>query len=161
MSIPYSGTTDRYSVSIDDIRYPAHDRDDDHDLISYGSLATRQRYSGSLPSSWHGGSHISSRPSIQQQYLASSLPNQPSHHSQLPQLSINSRLHQSSSDTLPLNRLPQNSTLLTPLPGYQTTSLIPISGNGLSYEVYDDDSNSRPGTGHASIGANSGDEFDN
>lgn len=148
-------------MSIEDIRYPAHDRDDG--LVNYGPLATRQRYGGNLPSSWHGASHIPSRPNIQQQYLSSSLPNQPAHHSQLPQLNINSR----SSGTQPLNRLPQNSTLLTPLPGYQTTSLIPLlqSGNGLSYsadgyEVYDDDNNSRPGTGHTSIGAHSGDEFD-
>ncbi|KAF8817423.1 hypothetical protein BYT27DRAFT_7126125 [Phlegmacium glaucopus] len=165
VSIPHSGTTDRYSVSIDDIRYPTNDRDDG--LLNYGSLASRQRYSGNLPSSWHGGSHIPSRPNIQQQYLSSSFPNQPAHHSQLPQLSINSHLHQASSGIPPANRLPQNSTLLMPLPGYQTTSLIPLlqSGNGLAYatdayEVYDDDSNSRPGTGHTSIGAHSGDEFD-
>jgi hypothetical protein len=164
VSIPHSGTADRYSVAIDDIRYPAHDRDEG--LINYGPLAGRQRYGGNLPSSWHGGSHISSRPNIQQQYLSSSLPNQSTHHSQLPQLSTNSRLHQSSSGTLPQNRLPQNSTLLTPLPGYQT-SLIPLlhSGHGLSYstdgyEAYDEDNNSRSGTGHASIGTHSGDEFD-
>ena len=166
VSIPHSGTTDRYSVSIDDIRYPAHDRDEG--LINYGSLASRHRYGGNLASSWHGGSHISSRPNIQQQYLSSSLPNQSAHHSQLPQLSITSRLHQSSSasGTLPQNRLPQNSTLLTPLPGYQT-SLIPLlqSGNGLpystdGYEAYDEDNNPRSGTGHASIGTHSGDEFD-
>lgn len=148
-------------MSIDDIRYPIHDRDDGP--INYGSLATRQRYGGNLPSSWHGGSHIPSRPNVQQQYLSSSLPNQTAHHSQLPQLNINSRLHQPSSGTLSLNRLPHNSTLLTPLPGYQT-SLIQ-SGNGFSYpsdgyEVYDDDNNSRPGTGHTSIGVHSGDEFD-
>jgi transcription factor CON7 len=167
VSIPHSGTTDRYSVAIDDIRYPAHDRDEG--LINYGSLASRHRYGGNLPSSWHGGSHISSRQNIQQQYLSSSLPNQSAHHSQLPQLNINSRLHQSSSasGTLPQNRLPQNSTLLTPLPGYQT-SLIPLlqSGNGLSYstdgyEAYDEDNNSRSRTGHAnSIGTRSGDEYD-
>ena len=166
VSIPHSGTTDRYSVAIDDIRYPAHDRDEG--LINYGSLASRHRYGGNLPSSWHGGSHLSSRTNIQQQYLSSSLPNQSAHHSQLPQLNINSRLHQSStvSGTLSQNRLPQNSTLLSPLPGYQT-SLIPLlqSGNGLSYshdgyETYDEDSNSRSRTGHASIGTHSGDEFD-
>lgn len=164
VSIPHSGTADRYSVSIEDIRYPAHDRDDG--LVNYGSLATRQRYGGNIPSSWHGGSHNPSRSNIQQQYISSSLPNQSAHHSQLPQLSINSRLHQSSSGALPPNRLPQNSTLLTPLPGYQP-SLIPLlqSGNGLSYsadgyDAYDEDTNSRPGTGRASIGAHSGDEFD-
>ena len=166
VSIPHSGTADRYSVAIDDIRYPAHDRDEG--LINYGSMASRQRYGSNLPSSWHGGSHISSRPNISQQYLSSSLPNQSTHHSHLPQLNINSRLHQSSSasGTLPQNRLPQNSTLLTPLPGYQT-SLIPLlqSGNGLSYssdgyEAYDEDNNSRSGTGHASIGTHSSDEFD-
>ena len=164
VSIPHSGTSDRYSVSIEDIRYPAHDRDDG--LINYGSLASRQRYGSNLPSSWHGGSHVSPRPNIQQPYLSSSLPNQPAHHSQLPQLNINSRLHQPSSSTLPVNRLAQNSTLLTPLPGYQT-SLIPTlqSGNNLSYstdgyDAYDEDTNSRPGTGHASVGAHSGDEFD-
>ena len=140
---------DRYSVSIDDIRY-THDRDDG--LNNYGSLGTRQRYGGNnLASSWHGGSHISSRSNMQPQYVSSSLPNPPAHHSQLPQLSINSRLHPSSSGGLALSRLPQNSTLLTPLPGYQTLD---------GYETYDGDTSSRPGTGHASIGAHSGDEFD-
>ena len=165
VSIPHSGTTDRYSVPIEDIRYPAHDRDDG--LVNYGSLTARQRYGSNLTSSWHGGSHIPSRQDIQQPYFSSSLPSQPAHHSQLPQLSINGRLHQPPPGTLPSNRLHQNSTLLTPLPGYRTTSLIPLleSGNDIpyqvdAYEAYDDETNSRPGTGHASTGIHSGDEFD-
>ena len=137
VSIPHSGTADRYSVAIDDIQY-LHMTMTKVSLIMVSGLP--QRYGGNLPSSWHGGFHISSQSNVHQQYLSSSLLNQPSHHSQLPQLNINSRLHQSESSsasgTLPQNHLPQNSTLLTPLPGYQT-SLIPLlqSGNGLSYST--------------------------
>ncbi|KAF8159519.1 hypothetical protein B0H34DRAFT_796760 [Crassisporium funariophilum] len=166
VSIPHAGTTERYSVAVDEIRYVAHDRDDS--LVNYASLAARQRYGGSQPSSWHGGSGLPSRPNLHQSYTPSSLPSHPAHHTQLPQLAINNRLSQASALSMPLNRLPQNSTLLTPLPGYHTPSLMPplqAGCNGLTYttetyEVYEDDNTSRPGTGHASIGHTSVDEFE-
>jgi transcription factor CON7 len=59
-----------------------------------------------------------------------------------------------------MGRLPPDSTLLTPLPGYEPPSLGPSlqAGPGLGgYEgyqgydrIYDDDR--RPGTGHESLG---------
>lgn len=63
-----------------------------------------------------------------------------------------------------MNRLPPDSTLLTPLPGYQPQSLLPpLQLNGdmnyppSSFEIYEDDG--RPSTGHTSIGQGSGDEY--
>lgn len=63
-----------------------------------------------------------------------------------------------------MNRLPPDSTLLTPLPGYQAPSLLPPlhTGSDLAYpsdgyEMYDEE---RPGTGHGSLGQGSGDEYD-
>ena len=45
-SIPHSGTTDRYSITSDDTRYPAHNRDEDEDLIN---LWSRSLYQCSWP----------------------------------------------------------------------------------------------------------------
>ncbi|KDR80662.1 hypothetical protein GALMADRAFT_207666 [Galerina marginata CBS 339.88] len=164
------GTTERYTVPIEDIRYPPQERDDA--LGAYDHTTTRQRYSNVQPASWHGGSNVSSLRNVPQSYNPSSLS---THHSQLPQLAINTRLPQPLGDDEPaaaqLNRLPQNSTLLTPLPGYHTPSLMAPLHNGSGsvaytpqgYEIYEEDSNGRPGTGHASIasmGHASGDDFD-
>ncbi|KAF9218947.1 hypothetical protein BS17DRAFT_718910 [Gyrodon lividus] len=53
---------------------------------------------------------------------------------------------------VPMNRLPANSTLLTPLPGYEPSPMGGIPDLDLcgSYDVYNSDS--RPGTGHGSVG---------
>ncbi|KAF8845075.1 hypothetical protein BDN67DRAFT_893227 [Paxillus ammoniavirescens] len=53
---------------------------------------------------------------------------------------------------VPMNRLPANSTLLTPLPGYEPPAMggIPDLDFCASYDVYNSDD--RPGTGHGSVG---------
>jgi hypothetical protein len=53
---------------------------------------------------------------------------------------------------VPMNRLPANSTLLTPLPGYEPPAMggIPDLDFCGSYDVYNSDD--RPGTGHGSVG---------
>ncbi|KAF8906227.1 hypothetical protein CPB84DRAFT_1844485 [Gymnopilus junonius] len=160
------GTTNRYSIPIDDIRYPVQERDDG--MGAYDRMISRHKFGNMQPASWHGGSHLPVQ-NIQQQPFATSLSAQHAHYSQLPQLAINPRLPPSADpdNAAHLSRLPQNSTLLTPLPGYSTLSLIQNnSGSGAytsqGYETYEDD-NGRPGTGHASIasmGHGSGDDFD-
>ncbi|KIJ65616.1 hypothetical protein HYDPIDRAFT_27617 [Hydnomerulius pinastri MD-312] len=54
---------------------------------------------------------------------------------------------------VPMNRLPTNSTLLTPLPGYEPSTMNGVADLDLysSYDVYGGDS--RPGTGHGSVGS--------
>ena len=131
------------------------------------TMMGRPRTGNFQPASWHGGSHMPPR-NIQQQSFSTPLQMHP-HHSQLPHLSINARPQPSldSDTTGHINRLPHNSTLLTPLPGYSAPSLMQNGGgnvayNTQSYEIYEDDGG-RPGTGHASIasmGHGSGDDFD-
>ncbi|KAF5383555.1 hypothetical protein D9615_003531 [Tricholomella constricta] len=160
---------DRFSFPVDVDRYQIEERDDH--LSAYSAHA-RQRYSGSTPASWHG------RSNLHQQYLSSSLPSQSSpqsftqhNNSNLPPL--DTRMHQQqpqpqhpphprpqSPHAAPMNRLPPDSTLLTPLPGYQPPSILPPlhAGDNLSYsaepgyELYDDSHDGRPHTGHGSIG---------
>ena len=150
------GTVDRYAVAIDGIRYPPQDREDDFELYDDPSLTARQRYSGLHPPSWHS-STFPTRPNIQA-YTPSPLTKH-THHSHLPQLAINTHMTRPSPTPVHGNRLPQNSTLLTPLHGHGDHSLIAPLDNTRSvgytegYEVYETDT-SRPGTGHAS------DEFD-
>ncbi|KAF8966327.1 hypothetical protein BDZ97DRAFT_1917704 [Flammula alnicola] len=188
------GTAERYSVAIDEIRYPPQDRDDGLGVYE-PALTARQRYGGNVqPASWHGGSNLSARANAVQQPSynsynnspTTSLPTQHAHHSQLPQLDMGGGRLQPHPSTVPDHqsapmqslsnsqqdggRLPQNSTLLTPLPGYPTSSLMPSLHNGggnvayttEGYELYetDIDNGSRPGTGHASLGGHaSADEF--
>ncbi|KAF9554502.1 hypothetical protein CPC08DRAFT_727094 [Agrocybe pediades] len=161
------GSSDRYSIAMDDPRYPQHDRDDG--MGAYDQMSARQRYGNLQAASWQSGSNLSSRSNVN--YSASAMSSQHVHHSQLPQLAIHSRLPGEQNESMShLNRLPQNSTLLTPLPGYSTSSLMPPlqNGNGSvaytadGYEIYEDD-NGRPSTGHASIGSmghGSGDDFE-
>ena len=120
-------------------------------------MSARERYAGGLPSSSSWTSNGNVHPHA--------------HHSQLPQLTIGSTLpriahhhhqqqHQQQPHSAPAGNIP---TLLTPLPGYHPSSLLPsIHGHthsgGLdeSYELrsYEDDeleNSSRPGTGHTSL----------
>jgi hypothetical protein len=171
-SVPvlHANSGERYPVPVDDIRYPLDERDDH--FSAYHATA-RQRYSSSTPASWHSGSTPSSRPGLHQ-YVSSSLPTQSHvpHHSHLPHLTTQSQhtgsqpqAHGSQSPSLmAMNRLPPDSTLLTPLPGYQPPSLLPplhlggdVNYPQGSFELYEDDG--RPSTGHASIGHGSGDEY--
>ncbi|KAF9525323.1 hypothetical protein CPB83DRAFT_772202 [Crepidotus variabilis] len=187
------GMTDRYTVPVEEIRYPpSHERDDGNGV--YEPMSARQRYMNGVPASWHGGSALSRSNLMHHQQRqqdvygsvsgSSMTQQQPAHHSQLPQLAIGSRIPGSSPHSAPAHSheqntamhghrgLPQNSTLLTPLSGYHSSSLVPTmsSGGGAGnvmytsegYEVYDSDSTGRPGTGHTnfSVSQTSVDEFD-
>ncbi|KAF9006073.1 hypothetical protein BDQ17DRAFT_1352678 [Cyathus striatus] len=168
LSIPQQGSGQRYSVSIEDIRYPIHDRDDL--VVNYGHMSARQRYSTGLPASWHPGSSL---PTRHESYMSAGGINQ-SHPSQPTPLPINSlqppahtqgRPPSPSHSQPPTGQLPADSTLFTPLPGYQPPSLLPPLQHGggdmagYHYKVYDEESG-RPSTGHASLGPTSGDEYD-
>lgn len=165
--IPQPITRERYSGPVDDVRYSVQDRDGQP--LHHPNSPVRQRYSDNLPNSWNSTPPLSSRASLHQPYLSSPLPPHHAHHSQLPQLCIqpsHTPSHHSplSPINMTMNRLPPDSTLLTPLPGYQAPSLLPpLAGHeelnyGESYEVYENDS--RPGTGHTSLGPGSADEYD-
>lgn len=175
-SVPIASNDRFAAMGMDDMRYQADDG-----LGAYDPMSARLRYSNLQPASWHGASHLSQR-NIAQNYSNVQQQQQqqqqgqgqgPAHHSQLPQLAITSRVpqHQAHEADYLNSRLPQNSTLLTPL--YPPSSMIPTvqNGNGSmpypadAFELYDTDvdSNGRPGTGHASIaslGHGSGDDFD-
>lgn len=152
VNVPHAGSANRFAVPIEDIRYPPHEREDD--VLHYGSL--RRFNNVGTPSSWHAGSNLASRAGFSQSYMSSSLPSAPS--------------HPSSPSPRTVGRLGPDSTLLTPLSGYQNHQshpglLPPLHPAGElpyppdSYDLYESDS--RPGTGHASIGGHvSGDDFD-
>jgi len=152
VNIPHAGSADRFAVPIEDIRYPPHEREED--VLHYGNL--RRFNNVGTPSSWHGGSTLASRAGLNQSYISSSLPSHPN--------------HASPPSPRMVGRLGPDSTLLTPLPGYQNHQphagiLPPLHAAGdltyasEGYDLYESDS--RPGTGHASIGGHvSGDEFD-
>ena len=143
------------------------------DQIPASSYQTRQRYHDATRASWHGGttSHEISAP----QYISASLPTQSHihghvlHPTHLPNQSHYPLQAHTSRPLSPLHaissRLPPDSTLLTPLPGYQPPSLLPPLEVGElgypsdGYDVYDDDNRPRPSTGHASIGYGSADEY--
>lgn len=184
------GSAERYSLPVDDMRYPPNERDDSL-VYESATLTARPRY-GHQPASWHDGSTMSHRVNAVQQHnsfgngdvnASSSLPSYTSHahHSQLPQLHVGGGRMQPHPSTVPdsqsalmhhSQRLPESSTLMTPLPGYSTPALMSsmqAGGGGLafgvsaeSYELYetDIDNGSRPGTGHASLGGHaSTDEY--
>jgi hypothetical protein len=142
------------------------------DQMSTSPYHSRPRYQDATRASWHGGatSHEMSTP----QYMSASLPTQSHiHHGHLHHLNNQSHYSLQGHPSRPLSpthttssRLPPDSTLLTPLPGYQPPSLLaPLQVGGElgypsdSYDVYEDDSHPRPSTGHASIGYGSADEY--
>ncbi|KAG5647469.1 hypothetical protein DXG03_009400 [Asterophora parasitica] len=148
-------TGDRFTFPVDVNRYQVEERDDH--LAAYSAHA-RQRYSGSTPSSWHGRSYMSS--SLPSQSFAHRIDDNLSpldtrmlhhpHHASAP----HPRPHEESPSSAPMNRLPPDSTLLTPLPGYQPPSLLaPLHATAYSaeaYELYDDGHDGRPHSGHGS-----------
>lgn len=169
-SIPILNTNfgERYPLSEESVRCTV----DEHDnRFSLPDTPPRQRFGG-VPSSWHGGS---SRSSLHQ-HLSSSLPSQPIPHpsnTNLPHLdtiipAYPSLSHHPSHPQPPLavlNRLPPDSTLFTPLPGYQPSALLqPLQmGDRMDYRtgmynVYEDDSNGRTSSGHDSLDRQSRDE---
>jgi len=124
---------------------------------------TRPRYNDATRASWHSGAttHEISAP----QYLSSSLPTQ-SHIHHVSHLNTQSHYSLQAQSARPLspphmtsNRLPLDSTLLTPVPGYQLPNLRVDEELGFPPDVYDDESHPRPSTGHASIGYGSADEY--
>ncbi|KAF9461206.1 hypothetical protein BDZ94DRAFT_1196519 [Collybia nuda] len=167
LPVLHASSGERYAVPVDDIRYPLDERDDH--FTTYPTAA-RQRYSSSTPASWHSGSVPSSRTGPQQ-YLSSSLPTHSHlHNNHLPHPNTEQTQSQSQSPgsqsppLVVMNRLPPDSTLLTPLPGYQAEPLLPplqLNGNinypQSGFEIYEDDG--RPSTGHTSVGQGSGDEY--
>ncbi|KAG6910021.1 hypothetical protein DXG01_013745 [Tephrocybe rancida] len=140
-------------------QYSVEERDGH--LGAYSAHA-RQRYSGSAP--WHGASRSTSH-----QFLSSSLPNQSSAFPPESDTPLDARAlqpqrsrSQSSLDP-PMGRLPPDSTLLTPLPGYQASLLPPLQegeNQDISYpaeagfQLYDEAQDVRPHTGHGSLGDN-------
>ncbi|KAL0953828.1 hypothetical protein HGRIS_005008 [Hohenbuehelia grisea] len=180
ISVPQMvGQDTRYALNmpLEDIRFPP-DEHDDQGLNAYG-LTARQRYGsapGSLPASWSSSMRESTTSSgMQQQQQQNPFG-----------LNLSNAGMMSSNGPLSMNRLPADSTLLTPLPGYEPPSMLaPLPGGDLSvsststfqqpggeannavpnganggqgYDVYDEDAGTRPSTGHASLGA-SGDEY--
>ncbi|KAG6866579.1 hypothetical protein C0991_002064 [Blastosporella zonata] len=147
----------RMSFSAESSRYTGDDRDDH--LGAYGAHA-RQRYSGGSP--WHGSSRSNS-----QQYISSSLPSQLSAFPDTLSLDVRAPqpMRRNSQPSLgsPLGRLPPDSTLLTPLPGYQSSLLAPLQEGenqdtpysaGSGYHMYDEAGDGRPHSGHGSLGDN-------
>ncbi|GLB41818.1 putative zinc finger [Lyophyllum shimeji] len=153
---------DRYSVPVEVDHRQGDARDD---LAAYGAHA-RERYGGSAPASWHSPTRVHTNYS----YLSSSLPSQPtqsfSQHNNLPSLNVHVQYQPQPQQPPPrpqsplvqsaTNRLPPDSTLLTPLPGYQPPSLLaPMQGSdNVSYpsepvyKVYTDSHDGRQHTGH-------------
>ncbi|KAF8745522.1 hypothetical protein AX14_008938 [Amanita brunnescens Koide BX004] len=159
--LSHSSANGRYALTADEGRYPVDQRDE-HLGGYFGDVNSRPRYGEGASSSWHpaptrSDAHYPYVPSVSSQ-----------HHGTMTQINVHHDQPQSqpppssASPRVAPSRLPPNSTLLTPLPGYQTVSMLPplqTAGEG-AYDVYDNESTGRPGTGHASIGPGSGDEFD-
>ncbi|KAG6886233.1 hypothetical protein C0993_010795 [Termitomyces sp. T159_Od127] len=156
-----SESSDRAPFSVEGSRYAINERDE-HSAIY--SVHGRQRYNSSA--TWQG----STRPQPQQQYLSSSLPSQQSGFVQESDVDFLSgtrgphfqRSRSQSSLESSMGRLPPNSTLLTSLPGYQSSLLPPPLQEGehrdvrypagTDYEMFESGRDGRPHTGHRSLG---------
>jgi hypothetical protein len=157
------GVDGRYTsdpLSTEDTGYLSHDfqaRREEHGYARRASFAGQ----GSVPASWH--------PSMAQQHPSRSLHSQfasgmPSHTNS----DIHAALNMPTSSPLAMNRLPPDSTLLTPLPGYEPPTLLPPlqARTDGGYDGYDNYGRTyveegRPSTGHASLGgASANGEYD-
>ncbi|KAG6891191.1 hypothetical protein C0995_008443 [Termitomyces sp. Mi166 len=155
-----SEPSDKMPFPVEGSRHAIDERDDPTSIYSAHG---RQRYSSSA--TWQGSTR-----SHPQQYLSSSLPNQPSGFVQDSDQCFpsdtrgpQSQRSRSQSSLEPLmGRLPPDSTLLTPLPRYQS-SLPPLQEGehrdvpysaGTDYEMFDNGRDGRPHTGHRSLGDN-------
>ncbi|KAF8623042.1 hypothetical protein AX15_006548 [Amanita polypyramis BW_CC] len=162
LGIPVSQTSasERYALSADELRYPVDQRDE-HAGGYFGDVNSRPRYGESTTASWHPAP---SRSDAHYPYVPSVSGH---HHGQMSQISVRHDQRQPQPPPSPPprvapSRLPPNSTLLTPLSGYQTHTMLPplqAVGDG-EYDMYDNESIGRPGTGHASTGPGSGDDVD-
>lgn len=187
MHLTHPGHDDnRYNVSIDQqVRYSLDNQA--NNLVDY--TTAKQRYttaSSENPGSWHSGVHpqsssSSSRQSMPQQYLSSSLANMHHHHqnahpttSQFSQLVANSSnsLHLQFPQPSTANRLPPNSTLLTPYqpPASMVSQPSSSQGQGVgsdelayppgAYEVYEDNTQRSGGGRLGHRNGSSGEEYE-
>ncbi|KAG6897435.1 hypothetical protein C0992_001596 [Termitomyces sp. T32_za158] len=164
-SVPSSGPSvlsepsDRLTFPVEGSRYTINEREE-HSAIY--SVQGRQRNSSTT---WPG----ITRPHPQQQYLPSLSPDQQSGFVQDSDAFFpsdtrgpHSQRSRSQSSLEPsMGRLPPDSTLLTPLPGYQSSLLPPLQEGehqdvrypaGTDYEMFDNGRDRRSHTGHRSIG---------
>ncbi|KAG6857476.1 hypothetical protein H0H87_003543 [Tephrocybe sp. NHM501043] len=138
-------------------RYMVDDRDDH---LSAYDAQVRQRYSGAAP--WQGASRANNP---HHQYISSSLPSQTSFSDSLTADSRVSQLQRRSSQPsfdASVGRLPPDSTLLTPLPGYHQPGLLPPLQEGenqdvpysagTTYNLFNEGHEGRPQAGHGSLG---------
>jgi transcription factor CON7 len=154
LSVPSLGPDGRYAaVPIEDVRYPPDDLDgmprghraeDAFRRGSYPDLRAQARCHGSAPGSWYPGmAAAASRPSGS---------HYPLHGHSSSHLNLSTGLPTNAD--ISLNRLGPESTLLTPLRDYESTSLVVSSGlnmyGGYAGAVYSDD-DARPDTGHGSL----------
>jgi len=164
LPIPNTSSNSRYIVSEDSVK------NSPGELDHHSMHATPPRQLSSVePASWHGPSRLNASG-----HRSSSLPSlSPSAHENninLPHLDtiLSSTSYafvpypsQFSRAAIPSmgTRLPPDSTLLTPLPGYQPPTLSPPHFPLDGYDVYDHHYNARPDTSHSSLGdRGSGDE---
>jgi hypothetical protein len=147
VSVSSLGQDGRYSsIPIEDIRYPSdeldgmprgHGAENAFRRGSHPDVRSQARYQGN--GHWHP--NVSSRVSHSHYHLSS----------------VHNSSHLSLPGGLPtnadvsLNRLGPDSTLLTPLPGYEPPSLIQVESGLNIYGGYGDDDSSRPDTGHRSL----------
>ncbi|KAF9071532.1 hypothetical protein BDP27DRAFT_1321904 [Rhodocollybia butyracea] len=172
MTLPGLSPHSRYGMSPDDLGFNTAERDERSGL----PFSARPRYVTSPNSHWNPS------PSTRPSYLSSSLPSSSMQH--FPQghgHGHSHSLHQLHFDTppsyhsspaepsdrpltvsspLPTGRLPPDSMLLTPLPGYEPRETLPRSDMTYDPEAYyEGDSGRRSGSGHASMGRGSGDDY--
>ncbi|KAJ4469586.1 Zn finger family DNA binding protein [Lentinula aciculospora] len=183
MALPGLSMHSRYNMGADDVAFNAAERDE-RSGIPFGA---RPRYDTTPVSQWNPNvsstrSSISTTP-----YLSSSLPSQSSmqhyhpghgHSHSLHQVHFGASSSYHSSPTEPSDRpltipsppqmhsgrLPPDSMLLTPLPGYEPRETLPPLqvGNNMTYDpeaYYEGESGRRSGSGHASMSRGSGDDY--
>lgn len=176
-------THSRYGIGTDDLSFTTAEREGRSGL----PFGARPRYDTAPTSQWNTGrSSMSNSP-----YLSSSLPSQspmqhfhPGHghghgHSHsLHQIHFDPSSSFHSSPTEPSDRpltntsppqmhtgrLPPDSMLLTPLPGYEARETLPPLqvGSDMTYDpeaYYEGSSGRRSGSGHASMNRESGDDY--
>ncbi|KNZ74629.1 hypothetical protein J132_06583 [Termitomyces sp. J132] len=154
--------SNRISFSVERSRYAIDERDE-HSAV----YSTHERQRRSNSATWQG----TPRPLPQQHYLSSSSSNQPSGFLQDGNTCFSSdtrgpstqRSRSQSSLDPSMRRLPPDSTLLTPLPGYQSSLLPPLREDEhrdvpypaeTDYQIFDNGHDGRPNTGHRSLGDN-------
>ncbi|KAJ3906313.1 Zn finger family DNA binding protein [Lentinula edodes] len=185
MSLPGLSLHSRYNMGADDLGFNAAERDERSGL----PFGARPRYDTSPVSQWNPHVSSSTRSSIPVPYISSSLPSQSSmqhfhpghghsHSHSLHQLNFDTPSSYHSSPIEPSDRpltipsppqmhsgrLPPDSMLLTPLPGYEHRETLPPLqvGSDMTYDpeaYYEGESGRRSGSGHASMGRGSGDDY--